>query len=516
MSFSTLRIRTVFPLIVAIGLGISGGAPRTAMAADYTLLTGAFDPSSWKPDANIGAVRRTFDRTPPSVRLTSYNLAPELDQDSEKGPVITSPGAPGADALVGAEAVDAETGVSRVEAYGEMRVLCGATPSSVENLTSHSLPLSAVQKPTAKEGSAESGGAAQFPTRATALLLVPLSQAAGLCPGGSTLVDVEVDLHAEAINGVGFVNNDAQATIANGPVSLKVSTHNASGPCLAELETPSNPFNWEVSFRNVCEGAKLPFWATPEGPAHRPKNLESVLDAWGQSFATEDVVMLSEMDVANVRWLNRIVSNMPGFFVAHRGDTVVLSRFPISDIRTDEVTTSYTGQGVGPFNVSSRYTRATIVANGRPMVVYAVHWAHRPSGPETSSNNRQVLANRMVADIAQIHPRIPVLVGGDFNAKLAFAAPGDLDDPGVLDEYNRMIALHSGSMPEMATMEAVMRNARAEVFAIGDPLRYVHGFGHPVDHLFVRGPYRAVAYTNFAPASPSDHPRLAFELARGL
>lgn len=475
--------------------GFGSFSPARAQAADLDPKWFPIDvppPERFEP--------RRWDLTRPKVRLTSYNLSPELDHDAEAGLVQTRPTTVGADALVAAEATDPDSGVSRVELYGELRSYCGATSTSVEGLTVRSLPLTSV---------VDAKGA-PLPTRLQSFLLLPFGAAAGLCPRGTQLVEVEVDLHAEAINGSGFANNDALAKIVHGPDRLRVSAHNAFAPCLRELESP---FGTNRSFVLACINPNLKIWESIPVGVTRP-TLSSVLDLWGAELAKEDVVFLSEMDVADVRWLNRIVANMPGFHVAHQGSTAILSRFPISDVRADAITTWFTGQGVGPFTVTSDYTRATIVAEGRPMVAYAVHWAHRPAPPTTSADNRAIMAARMVNDIAAIDPRVPVFVAGDFNARSAFASPGELDTD-TLPDFRRMLALFGGSMPEIAAMESVLRNARAEVFS-GNPSGYLHGFGPPVDFVFLRGPYRATTYTNFAQATPSDHPRIAVELERGL
>ncbi len=387
---------------------------------------------------------------------------------------------------------------SRAELYG-LRSYCGATSTSVEGLTVRSLHSTSVVD--ARDALAD----AAPELLAVARSVRPQASAhAARSSWRSRSTSTQGDQRS------GFASSDALAKIVHGPDRLRVSAHNAFAPCLRELESP---FGTNRSFVLACINSNLKIWESIPVGVTRP-TLSSVLDLWGAELAKEDVVFLSEMDVADVRWLNRIVANMPGFHVAHQGSTAILSRFPISDVRADAITTWFTGQGVGPFTVTSDYTRATIVAEGRPMVAYAVHWAHRPAPPTTSADNRAIMAARMVNDIAAIDPRVPVFVAGDFNARSAFASPGELDTD-TLPDFRRMLALFGGSMPEIAAMESVLRNARAEVFS-GNPSGYLHGFGPPVDFVFLRGPYRATTYTNFAQATPSDHPRIAVELERGL
>jgi endonuclease/exonuclease/phosphatase (EEP) superfamily protein YafD len=451
---------------------------------------------------------RRFDVTTPTVRLTSIGLATELDHGADAGVVAAGAIAPGQDALITAQAFDAATGVSSVELYGELRAFCGQTSASVEKLERAVMPLEQLTV-------APADAAGFFPNTYTASVLVPFGKAAGLCAArGLRLVDAEAELHSEAINGAGISSADVSTRIAYGPQRLKVSIHNAFAPCLRELE---DIFGSELSYRNVCESAGLPFWATISDPPRRP-TMASVMQLWGSEFAKQDLTFVNE--VTDPRWVTMMMQFMPGFHVAQHGMTVIFSRFPITDIRNDIVTTLFWGQGVGPFFVSSEYVRATVLANGRPMVAYAVHWAHRPTPPETSADNRLVLAERIAADIAQIDPHVPVLVGGDFNSKSASTVPGDLDatrSVSEVDEFARFTSVFQGSMPEIATMERTLRLARIEVFQTTDRSRFTTMFPRtPVDHLFLRGEYHAKAYSDAAPASPSDHPRLTFELERGF
>lgn len=452
------------------------------------------------------------DTSPPALRIGSVNLAPDVSVSASGADAWQgSPVAPGATEFsLSATANDAESGIASVELTGELRAWCGSSPGAVAGLARVAEPLSATN-------AAQPAADGSLPSSLTAIVTVPLNRIRALCPAGRVLVDYQADVRAQAVNGAGSITTGPAASAFNGPAALQVAVLNAFAPCLRELE---NPFGDEVSYRVVCEGLKVEFGTgVILTGGNRRMSRDSVLDRWGSFFATRDIVLINEVSQADTRWLDRMRTRMPGFHVAHRGMTAILSRWPLRDVRDDILTYTYPNPGGLPFDVSSEYVRATLDAPGRPLVVYSVHWAHRPAPPDTAPQ-RERFAERTVLDLGTLDPRTPVILGGDFNTKSNFIGENgsDLDSADARDEHARFLAQHGGaSMPEVARLEWALTDARAEMVRSGRMANYRHGFGWPVDRLYHGGgQYVATDYDNTRGdiATPSDHPMLLFTLSR--
>jgi len=457
----------------------------------------------------------TSDSSPAIVSVGSINLAPDLDITTAAGPAAPWTGRNLADGAtefaVTVSATDAESGIAQVSIDATLRAWCHADAMAVSALQSVTASVSAqsVISVNADGTRPESG---------FAILTVQLARVRALCPAGQQLVDWQVDTVASARNGNGIDTSPVQASVVNGPVQLRIATLNMSAPCLEALD---NLLPIELFVRNACIKPDPPL--TIFDPLPGPSiivPINSILDRWGAFFATQDIVFLNE--AVQRRWIDRMLLSMPGFSVAHHGMVAILSRFPLHDVRNDSITSSFSGQGIPLIGVTSEYVRATLAPRGRPMVVYGVHWAHRPASPE-SSPNRVSMATRMTRDIGNFDRRTPVLISGDFNSKSRFVGPNDMDfndlQPGTpADERARMIRLYNGlSMPEIGIMQGIALDAREEIVTRGPVANYDHvGGGWPVDFLFLRGDYAPVRYSNSngAIATPSDHPMLEFSLER--
>ncbi len=305
------------------------------------------------------------DTSLPIVSIGSANLSPNISVDTASGVAVWqgAPVASGAtEFLLTATANDAESGIASVELMGELRTWCGNSPGAVSGLSRTSEPLSAT---TIAQPSTDG----KLPSALTAVLTVPLSRIHALCSTGQVLIDYQADVRAQAANGAGRATAGPTASVLNGPATLQVAVLNAFAPCLRELE---NPFGDEISYRVACEGLKID--ASTGVFIHggnRRMSRDSVLDRWGSFFASRDIVLINEIAQTDTRWLDRIRTHMPSFNVAHRGMTVILSRWPLRDVREDSLTYTYPNPGWGlPLHVGSEYVRATVDAPGRPLVVY--------------------------------------------------------------------------------------------------------------------------------------------------
>jgi hypothetical protein len=443
------------------------------------------------------------DTTAPSLRWSSGDLAPDLgigqsvaqsnpSTPSQTEHVSTLPSSM-SNAVVWLTAEDPQSGAREVQIRGELRAWCIPAWGSTTPPSMASAPIA----PSVVTSTLDASGTR--PARLNTSFTLARASLQALCPG-QTVADFEWVFSGTATNGAGLSVSATPVRVVR-PVSVLIV--NAWGPCLMELEQQgTRPLNGAL----LCAGLH----GQQPGVGPNLSHLDEQLDRWSRYFVQHDIVLLSELAVSNARWLNRIRQGMPAHFAAHRGTTAVLSRWPISSVAEDQS---------APFccpHAVSDHVKAQVETPRGPMDVYSVHWAHRPA-PVGSSPQRmafaQLAANRVLA--APLNRW--VVMGGDFNTKSVWMASSaelvDGTDDGGASNRSQLAQLNGRSQPEIATLEALMRDARREVWD-GDRSRFTHILRWPGDFVWLRGPINAVAYTNQTGQFGTDHPMLRFELMR--
>ncbi|MCW5624764.1 MAG: hypothetical protein KIT73_08625, partial [Burkholderiales bacterium] len=268
------------------------------------------------------------DTTPPRLTVTSFQLAPEL------GRAVSQVAQPSVveyrvvlptdhpEALISAVATDAESGVVSVQWRGELHAWC--MPAWGSTVTPSKVSV-AVAGPETVVSPAADGS---LPTSASAGFTFVAAAVAAQCHN-QVVADYLLELKAFARNGANRQTESIDVRVVR-PVDVVVA--NLFAPCLRELE---NILGTELSYRVECEGLRIPPGSPPPPISDAPRRvpLNTVLDRWGTFFAQQDMVLLSELHESEARWLHRLQLHAPNHFVAHHGMTVILSRWPLSDIR---------------------------------------------------------------------------------------------------------------------------------------------------------------------------------------
>jgi len=441
------------------------------------------------------------DVTPPAIRWSSIDLAPDLvvgqsiaqsnpATPSQTEHVSTLPSATRR-AVVWLRAEDTQSGVRDVHLEGELRSWCIPAWGST-------LPPTMVRTSLAPSGATSTpSSSGTLPASLSTSFTLDRNALSASCPG-QTVADFEWVFAGRAINGAGLSISATSVRVVRPATVLVV---NAWGPCLEKLEQQgTRPLNGDL----LCDGLHA------EQPAVGPNltHLDEQLGRWARYFAQHDIVLLNEMPQAH--WLARIQLGMPAHFAAHRGTTAVLSRWPISRVAHD-----VSAPFCCPLAVSE-HTMAQVETPRGSMDLYSVHWAHRPL-PVTSSPQRIAFAQLATHRVLAAPLGRWVLMGGDFNAKSVWmASPNELvdgtNDGGALNQQE-LAQLNGRSQAEIAALEALMRDARREVWE-SDQTRFLHILRWPIEFLWLRGPLNAVAYTNQTGQFGTDHPMIRFEVMR--
>ncbi|MCX7214232.1 MAG: endonuclease/exonuclease/phosphatase family protein [Burkholderiales bacterium] len=445
------------------------------------------------------------DGSPPEVQTGSINLVPEIGLGQSRAQ--SNPAAPSlieqvasfpanrSEATFSISAQDPESGIRRARVSATLRVWCisgwGDSQPAIE--TTRQLDGPEVSFTPDTQGA--------LPKQAFATLTLDRTTLTAACPG-KTVADFEWVANGSATNGANLRGSSLAMRVVR-PVSVVAA--NIWAPCLRQLEAQGTR---DLAGQTLCDGLHV----QQPGVGPTLSHLNEQLDRWGRYFATKDVVLISELDVTEARWLDRVRQSAPAHFIAHRGMTVILSRWPLTNISDARSATTFVG--VNP--IQSEYVRAVANTPRGPIDVFAVHWAHRPA-PVVTSPERTAFAQSSASQVLALPLNRWAVMGGDFNAKSVWMpGPDELevgDDATRADIKRQFRDLGGRSQPEIAAIEAVMRDARREVWETA-PDQWAHLNGPPIDFVWLRGPINAVRYTNDTGQFGSDHSWLHLELIR--
>ncbi len=434
----------------------------------------------------------TKDISPPTLAFGSDRTAPSVIAGAEGQWTATSAIA-GQDPFFTVQAQDHESGVRNLSIRAQVRVWCIDDPTADAPQRRNESFVSEVSA-----GSRDAGSSA--PKTMFQLLEVPMARIQSACAGGTSarqVEDFQIDAVAEATNGAGRTTTSGEIGVVRGPVSLKITVQNICVWCRA----------------GIAEDA-----------------LDREIEAAARYWATRDIVLLCELDDPTLR--SRLVQRTEAIrgatvHVAHEGTNSILSRWPLVAQRriwhesVELIPNTDFLPGLIPFwarPLSSEALRAVALAEDRPIEIYSLYWAHQP-GPrpwgsiQPLSVSRLLAADSMLA-MADAYDRLqdrrtPVFLGGDTNSAYK---PGA--SPTMLNgELVRMTRGFSVALDQLPIAE----NAGPAFF------RRFDAGSHWIDLLFLRGPWRAVAYSDDSrygddtitpPTLRSDHPMQQYDLVR--
>jgi endonuclease/exonuclease/phosphatase (EEP) superfamily protein YafD len=382
------------------------------------------------------------DQSAPTLTLSSLGLRKEIS-------IGTGTGTPSplrlraSDSIqLLAQAMDSESGITRVSIRGNLNVVC-IPPNSTHKIT--------IVDPVAVDN--VHPGASGMPTSLTAALGMDGASQRAKCHGsGSTFSELTGSLTASATNGAGK------------NVELAALRVRSFGLDVVHVAT----FN-----------------------LYRPGNhADSVYQAWGQFLnGRADVLLLTEVEDRRRAELIASAAGLPNVVLLRDSDSdiAIASRGPIHDVYRHIVDPPGSSLGSAESNIMVVDTDL----GGWPHRVAVAHFGIRDANDELfeawrSAPSRFEAAKQIIAEIDSRSPDEPIIVGGDFNA---YSGVGPQDRPGATAEVTLLRNRLTDPVVSLQVSDADLCGGRIDYILIEGyvPTGYQHDCVHNIgsDHPMV-------------------------------